>query len=170
MELLLSFGISFPTPPPSRLRILLAVSRGLGRARRPALRLCLSLLLLMAVVSAREARVLRPVAVGVYFWGVCRGILHPMGMGRSKPFYLNGSTALFIQTGAGRVHTRKKMEREYILIFLFLVGTACLYLQPFLAVLGMCVSVVVAIGLYCTLPADQKWNMKRGGIGSRKID
>ena len=62
------------------------------------------------------------------------------------------------------------MEREYILVFLFLVGTACLYLQPALAVLGMCASVVVAIGLYCALPADQKWNMKRGGIGSRKID
>ena len=29
------------------------------------------------------------------------------------------------------------MEREYILVFLFLVGTACLYLQPALAVLGI---------------------------------
>ena len=77
---------------------------------------------------------------------------------------------LFLFKRGRVVHRKKKMEREYILIFLFLVGTACLYLQPFLAVLGMCVSVVVAIGLYCTLPADQKWNMKRGGIGSRKID
>ena len=62
------------------------------------------------------------------------------------------------------------VEREYLLILLFLVGTACLWFKPALAVFGMCASVVVGIGLYFALPAEQKWSMKHGGIGSRKID
>ena len=60
------------------------------------------------------------------------------------------------------------VEREYLLILLFLVGTASSGSGPW--PLGMCASVVVGIGLYFALPAEQKWSMKHGGIGSRKID
>jgi hypothetical protein len=62
------------------------------------------------------------------------------------------------------------MEREYILVLLFLFGTVAMYFKPAYAFLFIFLSMCVGIISYCILDKDKKWDMKQGGIGSRKVD
>jgi len=61
-------------------------------------------------------------------------------------------------------------DREYILLFLFLFGSVAMYFKPFIAFMCILLSVFVGCASYCILDPEKKWNMKQGGIGSRKID
>jgi hypothetical protein len=68
------------------------------------------------------------------------------------------------------LQNKKIMEREYILLILFMFGTVAMYFKPAVALFLIMLSVCVGIGSYCMLDKDSKWDMKSGGIGSRKID
>ena len=62
------------------------------------------------------------------------------------------------------------VEREYILLVVFLFGTVAMYFKPSYAFFFIFLSICVGCISYCILDQDKKWNMKKGGIGSRKID
>lgn len=62
------------------------------------------------------------------------------------------------------------MDREYILMVLLIFGTIAMYFKPLVAVVFIVLSVCVGLSTYCCLDKDSKWDMKSGGIGSRKMD
>ena len=75
-----------------------------------------------------------------------------------------------LTSGPPSFPTLTKMEREYIFLVLILLGTGAMYFKPIVAFFFMFVTVCIGLSTYCILDKDSKWDMRKGGIGSRKID
>ena len=65
---------------------------------------------------------------------------------------------------------RTNIEREYFLLILIMFGTVAMHFKQTVAVFFIILFVCVGVGSYCMLDKDSKWDIKIGGIGSRKID
>ena len=62
-----------------------------------------------------------------------------------------------------------KMECGYFLLILIMFGTVAMHFKQTVAVFFIILFVCVGVGSYCMLDKDSKWDIKIGGIGSRKI-
>ena len=65
---------------------------------------------------------------------------------------------------------RTNIEREYFLPILIMFGTVAMQFEQTVALFFIILFVCVGAGSYCMLEEDSKWDIKIGGMGSRKID
>ena len=65
---------------------------------------------------------------------------------------------------------RTNIEREYFPLMLIMFGTVAMHFEQTVALFFIIQFVCVGVGSYCMFDEDSKWDIKIGGIGSRKID